>query len=368
MIDSKALFIYKSIKKLNNSIQIITELLRTNDIEFLLSSRNLKKLYKNSFNSFKQIEKNQNSQSQINDDNENSSENLHYEHTPVYAAGEVYLPSVVDKITGQMFYNSNLLTILNLLLIGEKPPEKKADKKLAQMFDLKGTNLFLIPCEPRNESFSDMFKRLLHKYSMISVALYRKNEQENFYYVYTNPKKTTLIRETDMVFVLSSTENIIAIYEKNLVEVNMQQQKYFDKLLGEEKNNENENVNDNNPTFFKVLQEAVQQQLKDGMNNKKKDDSKNSGENNLKNALFQNLFKDKNAERKNTMKKDEKDGFFQKGKYTEIDNMQNKLDKAMEKLKDINEKTKSIESNVDRFVKEEIVNELSVYVTKTVKK
>ena len=32
MIDSKALFIYKSIKKLNNSIQIITELLRTNDI------------------------------------------------------------------------------------------------------------------------------------------------------------------------------------------------------------------------------------------------------------------------------------------------------------------------------------------------
>ena len=57
-----------------------------------------------------------------------------------------------------MFYNSNLLTILNLLLIGEKPPEKKADKKLAQMFDLQGTNLFLIPCEPRNESFSDMFK------------------------------------------------------------------------------------------------------------------------------------------------------------------------------------------------------------------
>ena len=41
---------------------------------------------------------------------------------------------------------------------------------------------------------------------MISVALYRKNEQEDFYYVYTNPKKTTLIRETDMVFVLSSTD------------------------------------------------------------------------------------------------------------------------------------------------------------------
>ena len=381
MIDSKALFIYKSIKKLNNSIQIITELLRTNDIEFLLSSRNLKKLYKDSFKAIKKIEQSQKKQSQINDD-QNDGENLHYEHTPVYAAGEVYLPSVVDKITGQMFYNSNLLTILNLLLIGEKPPEKKADKRIAQMFDLQGTNLFLIPCEPRNESFSDMFKRLLNKYNMISVALYRKNEQENFYYVYTNPKKTTLIRESDMVFVLSSTENIIAIYEKNLVEVNLQQ-KFLDGYMDEDKNNENDIYNDNennnnaNQPFFKALQEAVQQQLKEGTNNnnKKKDNNNektNNDNNNFKNALFSNLFKDNKArERKSTLtirKGDDKEFIFQKGKYTEIDNMQNKLDKAIEKIKSINNKSNNIHSDVEHFVKEEIVNELSIYVTKTGKK
>ena len=364
MIDSKALFIYKSIKKLNNSIQIITELLRTNDIEFLLTSRNLKKLYKDSYRGIKKLESNQNSQSQIYDDNESNGENLHYEHTPVYAAGEVYLPSVVDKITGQMFYNSNLLTILNLLLIGEKPPEKKADKKLAQMFDLQGTNLFLIPCEPRNESFSDMFKRLLSKYMMISIALYRKNEQENFYYVYTNPKKTTLIRETDMVFVLSSTENIITIYEKNLVDVNIKQ-KIFEGFLGDDKNeNDITNDNDNKEPFILALQDAVQSQIKEISNNNKKK-NKNLDNSNLKNALFQNLFKD----RKSTIKKPEdKDVFVQKGKYTEIDNMQNKLDKAMEKLKGINLRAKNIEKDVNNFVKEEIANELSIYVTKTVKK
>ena len=384
-IDAKALFIYKSIKKLNNSIQIITELLRTYDIEFLLSSRNLKKLYKNSLNSIKLLEKNKSNQSQINDENENDSENLLYEHTPVYAAGEVYLPSVVDKITGQMFYNSNLLTILNLLLIGERPPEKKADKKLAQMFDVQGTNLFLIPCEPRNESFSDMFKRLLNKYSMISIALYRKNEQENFYYVYTNPKKTTLIRETDMVFVLSSTENIIAIYEKNLVEINPQK-KYYDEILSDDKNYENNNDNNinnnnNNSNFFKALQDAVQQQLKDTINNnannnntnnnnKKKENNSNKVNNNFKNTIFSNLLKDKKGkDKRNTIKKgDEKDVYFQKGKYTEIDTMQNRLDKAMEKLKLINIKCKDIKNDVDNFVKEEIVNELSVYVSKTAKK
>ena len=370
MVDSKALFIYKSIKKLNNSIQIITELLRTNDIEFLLSSRHLKKLYKDSFRTLKKLEKSQNSQSQIHDDNESNGENLHYEHTSVYAAGEVYLPSIVDKITSQIFYNSNLLTILNLLLRGERPPEKKADKKLAQMFDLKGTNLFLIPCEPRNESFSDMFKRLLNKYSMISVALYRKNEAENFYYVYTNPKKTTLIRETDMVFVLSSTENIIAIYEKNLVDVNIQQ-KYNDGVSNEDNII---NIENSNQPFIKAFQEAVQNQLKDGANNKKKDGAiihKNSViTQNVKNALYSNLFKDKGKERKSTINRrgEEKETFIQRGKYTEIDNLQNKLDKAMEKLRTINSKSRNIEKDVDYFVKEEIATELSIYVTKTGKK
>ena len=368
-IDAKALFIYKSIKKLNNSIQIITELLRTYDIEFLLSSKNLKKLYKGSLKSIKKLDINNNNHSQINDENENISENLHYEHTPVYAAGEVYLPSVVDKITGQMLYNSNLLTILNLLLIGERPPEKKADKKLANMFELQGANLFLIPCEPRNESFSDMFKRLLNKYNMISVALYRKNEQENFYYVYTNPKKTTLIRETDMVFVLSSTENIMATYDKNLVEIN-NQEKDFEELFSDEKNNNDDN---NDKNFLKILEDTIEKHLKNDVNNNNKKDrnikNKINNDVKLKNALFSNLFKDKGKEGRNSLrKKDEKDIYVQKGKYNEIDLMQNRLDKAMEKLKLINNKCIDIENDVDNIVKEEIVSELSVYLSKNIKK
>ena len=94
--------------------------------------------------------------------------------------------------------------------------------------------------------------------------------------------------------------------------------------------------------------------------------------NNLRNSIFKSLFKDKGREkeRHSTIngKKEEKEVFLQKGKYTEIDNMQNKLDKAMDKLKEINEKAKSIETSVDNFVKEEIANELSIYVTKTGKK
>ena len=389
VIDAKALFIYKSIKKINSSIQIITELLRTYDIEFLLPSRNLKKLYRQSLKSDNYSDKNNNNQSQITDEDD---ENLHYEHTPVYAAGEVYLPSVVDKITGQLFYNSNILTILNLLLVGERPPEKKSDKKLSQMFDLQGTNLFLIPCEARNESFSDMFKRLLNKYSMISIALYRKNEQENFYYVYINPKKTTLIRENDMVFVLSSTDNIVAYYEKNLVELNIKRGYFDDSFLEEKKNsgvvnNNNNNNNNNNgggSNYFKVLQDSIQQQMNDMSinnstnanskkkenNNKMNNDNNNNNKNtSFKNNIFSNLFKDKRKDRKSiSIKGDEKEFYLQKGKYHEIDAMQNRLDKAMDKLRLINEKCENIERDVDGFVKEEIVNELSVYIAKTINK
>ena len=361
-LDAKTIFIYKSIKKLNKSIQIITELLRTNNIEFLLSSKHLIKLYKNSNENKEYI---QNNKSKINDENEeNIKEYLLYELTPVFAAGEVYLPSLIDKITAQIFYNSNILSILNLLLIGEKPPEKHSDKKLAQMLDLKGTNLFLIPCEPRNESFSDMFLRLLNKYNMVSIALYRKNIQENFYYVYTNPRKTTLIRESDMVFVLSSTENIKNIYEKNLVDITSSK--------NEKPTVSFQNNNSDNPSIFKTLVDCVEKEIKDKYNNQKYLPTKKNNNDSVKTS---NIIKNQRKKRdsvirmnnRNVFKEEEKDKSVKKGKYQEIENIQIKLDKIINILKEINNKYNDINDNIDNFVKEEIVNEMQFYIDKNKK-
>ena len=355
IIDAKTLFIYKAIKNANKSIQIITELLQTNDIEFLLSSQYIKKLYKKAI--FKK-EINEKIQSHINDDEENNMEN--YELTPIFAEGQVYLPSLVDKITAQIFYNSNLLSILNLLLIGEKEPEKEADKKLAKMIDIKGTNLFLIPSEPRNESFGDMFNRLLYKYNMISIALYRKNVNENFYYVYINPKETTLIRDTDLIFVLSSKENIINIYEKNLEEIPFS--KYEIPIK------QNENTNDS-PNFFQTLIDGVLNQIDNTNEDKKKEKS------NIKNIKNNNESKDSSLNVYNSLKKKtSKTNLKTKGKseekkknvkFFELDQMQDKLDKSKTILATINNKSKEIKKNVDTFVKQEIVNEIMVYISKS---
>ena len=44
-----------------------------------------------------------------------------------------------------------------------------------------------------------------------------KNIIESFYYVYTNPKKTTLLRDSDFVFVLSNNVNILDLVDERLI-------------------------------------------------------------------------------------------------------------------------------------------------------
>ena len=379
MEDSRVLFIYKSIKKLNSSIQIITELLHTSNIELLLTSKSLKKLYKES-NIINM--KNNSSQTQISDENDYKT-NLSYDITPVYAAGEVYLPTVIDRITSQISYNSNLLTILNLILIGEKPPEKAADKKLAQMVELSGSNLYLIPSEQKNESFNDMFKRLLIKYGMISIALYRKNELESFYYVYTNPKKTTLVRKNDMVFVLSSLENLSSYYEKNLFIINSEGKlihndtdEEIDKsnidldsidLINNESNLNTENTH----SFSKTIKNAIDQQILAKNENQVLKKAEKGGKrmslnnNNINNKNILNLLeeKDKKGKKyKSVFNKNE----IKRGKYFEIDNIQDRLDKGIEKLKMINDKCNNINKDVEKFVNEEISSEFSVYIANSI--
>ena len=179
-----------------------------------------------------------------------------YELTPVFATGEIYLPSLGDKILAQMFYNTNLLTIVNLILEGDKYIMKKKKKKLNDIFQLTGSNLFMIPCELKNESFGEFFKRMLAKNGILCIALYRKNLVDNFYYVYTNPRKTTLIKETDFIFVLAGTQSIDRYYEQNEAKI----AKLFEKDKQSDFN-EIDGKNDNKEQAFVArLQESIKKQ------------------------------------------------------------------------------------------------------------
>ena len=260
-----------------------------------------------------------------------------YEHTSVYASGEVYIPSVVDKMTCQTFYNPNLLCILNLILSGDNFKGETV-QRMEKIFSLKGSNLFLIPNEIKNESYIDMYERIVSKYGVVPIALYRKNLVENFYYVYTNPKKTTLIRDSDLIFVLSSTEQVVEITER--IKYN----------LG---NNNNvimpRNVIDaTEPTssLFQVIENQI---------NKNEEDDKNKENKEVSTANF--LIAKPKVATFVTRK-------AENSKYAEIDNLQRKLDNIYSKLLYLKQKSNEIEGTVQSYVLDEINTELSMYISK----
>ena len=379
MMDAETIFIFKSIKKINKNIKIMTELLVTKNIEFLLTAKNLKKLYNNNIKD-EHNNKNNNSKNNKNkNNNKNNDENDNpsmYEFTSVYASGEVYLPSVVDKISCQTFYNPNLLTVINLLLNGDNNNNKsKKEKIIEKIFNLESCNLFLIPNDMKNESFNDMYNRLIMKNGIMPIALYRKNIRENFYYVYTNPKKTTLIRESDFVYVLSTTENISNFLEKNLLVNN----NVYNSDVGfstlnnnpivvknEIKENKNyEILDEKNPNLINNIKKANSKMLNDEINNKKRGS--------LLEVLTNQMLKKKKEELANILGEEINDLknidinkiLYKKpefSKYAEIDALQSRLDKSMEKLKKINQDCIDIKKNINNYIIEEISNEFLMYI------
>ena len=363
-LDSSTLFIYNSIKKINSSIKIITELLFTNNIEFLLSSKYLNKLNTDKKNS-------SNNDFNKNDGNRmNYKISPNYELTPVFATGEIYLPSLGDKILAQMFYNTNLLTIINLILEGDKYIMKSKEKKLNDIFKLTGSNLFMIPCEVKNESFGELFKRMLNKNGILCIALYRKNLVDNFYYVYTNPKKTTLIKETDYIFVLAGTQNIDKYYEQNeakIVNINEKNKENdFNKI--------NKRSDKKKPTLVKMLQDSIKMQYLQLRKNKNINDNSFNKEENLLSLdnINMNFINNINEERllyRNSSELNEKQRhsiFFNianyeeaksKKNYKEVEELQKQVNKTMEKLKKLNINFNDFETDIDSHIKNEIKSE-----------
>ncbi len=303
-----------------------------------------------------------------------------YELTPVFATGEIYLPSLGDKILAQMFYNTNLLTIVNLILEGDKYIMKSKEKKLNDIFQLTGSNLFMIPCELKNESFGEFFKRMLAKNGILCIALYRKNLVDNFYYVYTNPRKTTLIKETDFIFVLAGTQSIDRYYEQNEAKI----AKLFEKDKQSDFN-EIDGKNDNKEQAFVArLQESIKKQYLQLRKNKNiSNNSINKDENLISlentNMDFMNNFDiindEQNLYRNNREINDKQRHsiFFNianyenaksKKNYKDVEELQKQINKTMEKLKKLNINFNDFEKDIDSHIKNEVKKEFLIYLSK----
>lgn len=181
MLDAESIFIYKAIKKCNKNVQIMIELVYNSNIEFLLT-KDAKKDVK-------------------------SDQEFKYEFTPLFAAGEVYISSIIDTLTSQAYYNPHIVTILRQLLTGGKQ-SNTVIRTICELAELKQSNLWQIsvPEDYLNKSFGELFNYLAFERELIALGLYRlPGATDNKHpYVYTNPNPSTKLTHRDKVFVLAA--------------------------------------------------------------------------------------------------------------------------------------------------------------------
>jgi hypothetical protein len=243
------------------------------------------------------------------------------------------------------------------------------------MFKLTGSNLFMIPCEVKNESFGELFKRMITKNGILCIALYRKNLVDNFYYVYTNPRKTTLIKETDFIFILAGTASIDKYYEHYESNIDNKKEKESEFNKGERKEEKKK------PAFFQMLQESIKKQYLLLRKNKIDiDNSINIKEKSLNlNSIILNNINSMNEDE--TLKESQikpnqnkrhsilfnysniENSKSQKN-YKEIEELQQQVNKTMDKLKQLNIDKNEFEEDINSHIKNEVRNELLVYLNK----
>ena len=318
ILDAETIFIYKSLKKCNKNIQIMTELICTSNIEYLLSVDNIQQLYsqKDSY--------------------------AEYEYTPLYASGEIFTPSIIDCLTCQSYFNPHIVTIIEMLLGGQRFNADSKTKKLEEFYGLNNSNLYLIkiPESQINEAFAEFYYFLLRHHS-IAIALYRKNTTDGFYYVYTNPKKTTLLREHDFIFVLSNNNYIIELIGERALNNDEESYNSLDKdhlSKNDDYSHSNLSFNSSNNLGVENLKDSnSKNQSKDAINN---DNNKSPDEADINNNKM-NARNSRNAH---------------------FDRVQERINRIQSDLKGIKEKIDELPEYIDETIDKQLDNELNIYL------
>ena len=190
MADSDTIFINSSVTVMNPTIQIVSELVHLGNIPYLNDSHQAANLER---------------------------PRKEVVVWPLIAAGNVYVASLNDYLSAQLFHNPSLVSLLEKILIG--------DRRAHTDGDLTETSLELIsPYEMHakdkaaltaGSSWETVFHLIIKEYNAIPIALYRgitqygeegteKDFQNTMPYVVTNPPKNSVVRKQDKVFILSN--------------------------------------------------------------------------------------------------------------------------------------------------------------------
>ena len=141
--------------------------------------------------------------------------------SPSFASGHAFLSTVTDTIFAQSYYNRHLIAIIQELVIGTPDILAETWNKVigSEIGKLNDSHLYLVvvPKDCHNRSYSYVLYNLLQK-GVLAMGLRRGvtivdksnkmfemaglSESNNQPYVYTNPSPSTIVRSTDLLYVL----------------------------------------------------------------------------------------------------------------------------------------------------------------------
>ncbi|EWS75923.1 calcium-activated potassium channel protein (macronuclear) [Tetrahymena thermophila SB210] len=221
LLDAKTIFKYKAVQKLKPDIQIVTEFVNPANIAFLSSDPSDYSLLKK----------------------------FGYNHTPLFASGEIYISSMMDSLSAQAFYNPALIKVLNLILLGDHSHQQFwKKKKFDKSFNHQNSNLFhiKIPKAFQGKTFEKLFCFLAARQDIIVIALYRLSlcKDNKLPYVWTNPDPETILTDRDICFIFSQTPPQDYMEWGGPLEKNIQQKrkKKLKKHTSDSTQSENEEV------------------------------------------------------------------------------------------------------------------------------
>ena len=128
---------YNIIKKKNPTVNVVTELIKEDNIGFMLDDPRLYFLMRK----------------------------YDYDKTPIFTSGEIYLSSLMDSLLCQAYYNSELTTVLKQLIIGDAQKPKSGARQSIWEHDFSNvstSNLYhvKVPTQFTNRKYSNLFDYL----------------------------------------------------------------------------------------------------------------------------------------------------------------------------------------------------------------
>ena len=207
--EAEAIFIYKTIKNMNSRARIIIELGSISTISFLLSNKN------------EYIKK------------------YGYKVSEPFAAGEIYIPSLLDSLMCQAFYNPYITQIMQQMIMGSAATSQKINE-VYKKHNLTESALFLFDVNKNiaeQREFSKVFEKCIYEYGMLPIGIYKFDGMSKKPYVILNPSENEKVAIADQLFVLyhrnpNEDSNLLKVGSLRDKDDFLGQRLHFDMLYG----------------------------------------------------------------------------------------------------------------------------------------